>query len=148
MSSLNKVRKNARIRNRYNQIPHLTKNTIWKSDKNYIQNVTYKKAERSALSQQVTTRLQGTDKAVSEYAQEIPQSHSLRYEMTSCSRLASLKASDNYITAIENVCIIQLVHNCTGFMFIHFLELYNLNKPNVKGHTVYELALDHLNTLS
>ena len=68
--------------------------------------------------------------------------------MTSCSGLASLKASDNYFAAIENVCIIQLVHICTGFMYIHFLQLYNLNKSNVKGHTVYLLALDHLNTLS
>ena len=29
-----KVRKNANIRNPYNQIPHLTQNIIWKSDKN------------------------------------------------------------------------------------------------------------------
>ena len=27
-------RKNAKIRNRYNQIPHLTQETIWESDKN------------------------------------------------------------------------------------------------------------------
>ena len=29
-----KVRKNAKIRNRYNQVPHLTQDTIWESDKN------------------------------------------------------------------------------------------------------------------
>ena len=28
------VKKEARIRNRYNQVPHLTQDTIWKSDKN------------------------------------------------------------------------------------------------------------------
>ena len=28
------VRKNAKIRNRYNQVPHLTQETIWVSDKN------------------------------------------------------------------------------------------------------------------
>ena len=42
-----KVRMKANIRNRYNQIPHLTKYTIWESHKNTI-NITYKK---SALSQ-------------------------------------------------------------------------------------------------
>ena len=31
-----KVRKNANIRNPYNQIPHLSQDTIWKSDKNTI----------------------------------------------------------------------------------------------------------------
>ena len=30
-----KVRKKAKIRNRYNQVPHLTQDTIWESDKNY-----------------------------------------------------------------------------------------------------------------
>ena len=29
-----KVRKKAKFRNRYNQVPHLTWDTIWKSDKN------------------------------------------------------------------------------------------------------------------
>ena len=28
-----KVRKKAKIRNQYNQVPHLTKDTIWESDK-------------------------------------------------------------------------------------------------------------------
>ena len=31
---LEKVRKKAKIRYRYQQIPHLTQDTIWKSDKN------------------------------------------------------------------------------------------------------------------
>ena len=29
-----KVKKKAKIRNRYNQVPHLTRDTIWESDKN------------------------------------------------------------------------------------------------------------------
>ena len=29
-----KVRKKAKIRNRYNQVPHLTKGTVWENDKN------------------------------------------------------------------------------------------------------------------
>ena len=33
LSRFNKVRKKENIRNRYNQIPHLTKDTIWESDK-------------------------------------------------------------------------------------------------------------------
>ena len=33
---LNKVRKKAKIRNRYNQAPHLTQDTTWESNKNTI----------------------------------------------------------------------------------------------------------------
>ena len=51
-----KVRE-AKIRNPYDQIPHITQDTIWQSDKTQ-ENITYKSAKRSALSQQVTTRLQ------------------------------------------------------------------------------------------
>ena len=36
MPSLLKVRKVAKIRNRYNQVPHLTQDTTWESDKNQI----------------------------------------------------------------------------------------------------------------
>ena len=32
-SFCNKVRKKAKTRNRYNQVPHLTQDTIWQSDK-------------------------------------------------------------------------------------------------------------------
>ena len=46
------------IRIRYNQEAHLTRDTIWESDKNK----THKRAKRSALSQQTMTRLQETDK--------------------------------------------------------------------------------------
>ena len=42
-------------------MPHLTQDTIWESDKTQESN-THKRAKRSALSQQVTTRLQGIDK--------------------------------------------------------------------------------------
>ena len=56
-----KVRKKANIRNRYNKVPHLTKDTTWESDKTQ-ENITHNRAKRPALSQQVTTRLQRTDK--------------------------------------------------------------------------------------
>ena len=59
-----KLRKKAKIRNRQNKPPHLTQDTVWESDKTQ-ENITYKRAKRSALSQQVTTRLQEIDKAVS-----------------------------------------------------------------------------------
>ena len=42
-----KIRKLAKIRNQYNQVPHLTKNTTWESDKNTV-----------SPFQQVTTRQQ------------------------------------------------------------------------------------------
>ena len=48
---LSKVRKKAKIRNRYNQVPHTQKVTKTQ------ENITYKTAKRSAISQQVTTRL-------------------------------------------------------------------------------------------
>ena len=44
-------------------MPHLTQGTIRESDKTG-EYITYKRAKKSALSQQVTTRLQGTDKSV------------------------------------------------------------------------------------
>ena len=44
-------------------IPHLTRNTIWESDKTQG-HITHKRAKRSALSQQVVKMLQGTDKTV------------------------------------------------------------------------------------
>ena len=53
-----KVRKTAKIRKRYNQIPHLTQNIPLESNKNTIKITN--KSHRSALSQQVTTRWQWT----------------------------------------------------------------------------------------
>ena len=52
------------MRNRCNQVQHLTQDTIWENDKNTQEIITYNTAKRLALSQQVTTRLQGTDKTV------------------------------------------------------------------------------------
>ena len=46
-------------------IDTMTQDTIWESDKTQA-NITYKRAKRSALSQQVTTMLQETDKTVSQ----------------------------------------------------------------------------------
>ena len=46
-----KVRKKAKIKNRYNQVPHLTHDTIWESEKNTQENITYKKAQRLELPQ-------------------------------------------------------------------------------------------------
>ena len=55
-----KIRKNAKIRNRYNQVPHLTQDTTIESNKN-TQNITYKRAKSLALSKQVPPSLQLTD---------------------------------------------------------------------------------------
>ena len=38
------------------QVPHLTQDTVWESDKN----ITYKRTKRSTFFQQVTSRLQET----------------------------------------------------------------------------------------
>ena len=46
-----------------NQVPHLTQHIIWESDKT-LENITYKRVKRSALSQQMTTKLQGTSKTI------------------------------------------------------------------------------------
>ena len=50
----NKVNKGAKIRNRYNQVPHLTQDTNGKVTNS--QKTPQTRAERSALSQQVTTK--------------------------------------------------------------------------------------------
>ena len=55
--------KKAKTRNLYNQVPHLTQDTIWESDKNTRKHH-IRESQRSALSQQVITRLQGKDKTV------------------------------------------------------------------------------------
>ena len=39
----------AKIRNRYNQVPHLSLDIVWESDKNQ-ENVTHMRAKRSAFS--------------------------------------------------------------------------------------------------
>ena len=57
------VKNKAKISNRYNQVPHLTQDTAWKSD-NITTNVTNRRAKKSALSQQVATRLHNTDKTI------------------------------------------------------------------------------------
>ena len=53
----------AKFTNPYNQVPPLTQDTILESDKN-TENITYKRTNWSVLSQQVTTRVQETDKNV------------------------------------------------------------------------------------
>ena len=59
---LEQVKKKAKVRNRYNQVPHLIQDTVWygKVTKTH-ENITYKGAKRSALSQQVTMWLQEID---------------------------------------------------------------------------------------
>ena len=52
-----KVKKKAKIRNQYNKAPHVTQGNTWESDKTQ-ENITHKRVKRSALSKQVTTRLQ------------------------------------------------------------------------------------------
>ena len=48
MTMKRKVRKKAHIRNRYNQIPHLTNDTIWESEKTQ-ENITHKRAKKTAF---------------------------------------------------------------------------------------------------
>ena len=52
-----KVWEKAKIRNLYNQVPHLTQDIIWEKDKS-TRTIPYKRANMLTLSQQVTTRLQ------------------------------------------------------------------------------------------
>ena len=58
-----KVGKEARFWNRYNQVPLLTQDTVWEKNK-YTKNIRYRRAKKSTLSQQVTTRLHDTDKTI------------------------------------------------------------------------------------
>ena len=52
-----KVQKNAKVRNGYNHVPHLTQDTTWESDKNTSKHLIHESQEVSP-SQQVTIRLQ------------------------------------------------------------------------------------------
>ena len=65
MERYTKVKKKAKTNNQYNQLHHLTLDTILKGDKN-IKYIIHKIANRSTISQQAITRLQGTDKMVSQ----------------------------------------------------------------------------------
>ena len=58
-----KVEKEAIVWNQYNQVPHLTQDTVWESDK-YTKNIRYRRAKKSAFSLQLTTRLHDTDKTI------------------------------------------------------------------------------------
>ena len=51
----NQSEKGAKIRNRYNQVPYLTQDTTWGSDKTQL-NTTNESQEVSPFTQQVTTR--------------------------------------------------------------------------------------------
>ena len=57
------IGKNAKIRNRYNQVPHLTQDTIWERDK-YTRKHHIQGSQEVSLSQQVTTRLHDTDRTI------------------------------------------------------------------------------------
>ena len=52
--NISKVNKRAKIRNRYNQVPHLTQDTNGKVTNSQLDTKT--RAKRSAFSQQVTTK--------------------------------------------------------------------------------------------
>ena len=54
LKNANKVSKGAKIRNRYNQVPHLTQDTNGKVTNS--QKTPQTRAKRSALSEQVTTK--------------------------------------------------------------------------------------------
>ena len=71
-----KVRENAHITFRYNQAPKPAKDNIRESDKS-TSNITYMRAQRLAFSQQVTTKLLGTEKTV---LQRQTQNLKKRYE--------------------------------------------------------------------
>ena len=57
-----KVRKNAKIGNLYNQVGDHKGKGQKRRKKTHQETITHKRAKKSAISQQVITRLQGTDK--------------------------------------------------------------------------------------
>ena len=58
-----KVRKNAKIGNRYNQVPHQNQDIEWESDEKQ-ENITHRRDKNSSLSHQVTTKLQDTGSTI------------------------------------------------------------------------------------
>ena len=63
MLVLFKLGTDAKTRNRFNQVPHLTNDTVWESDE-YTNYITHRRAKKSALSQQVNTMLHYTDMTI------------------------------------------------------------------------------------
>ena len=59
-----KVRKEEQIRNRYNQVPNMTQDTIWESDKNTRKKMHSREPRGQHFTHQVTIMLQRTDKKV------------------------------------------------------------------------------------
>ena len=53
----------AKIRNRYNQVPHLNQDFEWESDKTQ-ENINYRRGKRSSLSHQGTTKLLDTGSTI------------------------------------------------------------------------------------
>ena len=72
----------ATFRNPYNQIPHLTQDTIWENNKkNTRKHHIQERAKRSVLSQQVITRLQGTDNLETRITKRSTRSTSLEWNI-------------------------------------------------------------------
>ena len=69
MCMICKVGKEAKIWYRYNQVPHLTQNTLCDSDKSK-KNIRYRRAKKSTLFKQVAKRLHDT---VTKIKQREPQ---------------------------------------------------------------------------
>ena len=70
------IQKKAKIRNRYNQVPNLTQDNTWESDITQ-ENITYKRAKRPALSQQVARPDNMTEKNINNKKGLVQKKHRL-----------------------------------------------------------------------
>ena len=75
-----RVWKKAKIRNRYNRVTHLTKDTYGKVT-NTQESITYRGAKKSALSQPMTTRLHDTDKTIQQRQIQNKKSPQKKYRL-------------------------------------------------------------------
>ena len=91
-----KVRKKAKIRKRYNEVPHLTQDTTWESNKN-TKKILPTRAKRSAFSQQVTTRHQWTcAKALETQDTKITNDPQKRYRLGTVSKIFYWRALTSF----------------------------------------------------
>ena len=93
MSTVIKVRKTAKIKNRYNQVPHLTQDTVWGSVKH--------KKHHIQKSQEVS-RLQGCMTQTSQYDKDKIRSDALFFDP---SLVKDVDPDQNNLIWGKTVCI-------------------------------------------
>ena len=128
-----KVRKRAKIRNRYSQAPHLTKDTNGKVTTSQL-DIT-KDAKRSALSQQVTSRHQQIDvhESITKRDRNKINDPQEKHHLGTVSKNTLLEGL-NWFNGAPTSPLVQMwikTHRCVkSSVKFHHLSLYIWSRPN------------------